>query len=69
MNALILINKPEAMRSSQCVGIIKRKLHKIKVGHSGTLDSTASGLLIILAGNATRACEYVILRHMIIQAM
>ena len=59
MNALILVNKPEGFRSSQCVGIIKRKLHKIKVGHSGTLDSTASGLLVILTGNATRACEYV----------
>ncbi|MBQ3645312.1 MAG: tRNA pseudouridine(55) synthase TruB [Synergistaceae bacterium] len=58
MNALILINKPEGLRSSKCVGIVKRKL-KFKVGHSGTLDSTASGLLIILVGHATRLCEYV----------
>ena len=59
MNALILINKPVGLRSSQCVGIAKKKLGGLKVGHAGTLDSTASGLLILLAGNATRLCEFV----------
>ena len=59
MNALVLINKPEGYRSSKCVGIVKRKLNKIKVGHSGTLDSTASGLLVLVTGNATRFSEFV----------
>ena len=58
MNALVLINKPVGLRSSQCVSIAKKKLG-VKVGHAGTLDSTASGLLILLAGNATRLCEFV----------
>ena len=59
MNALILINKPVDLRSTKCVSIAKKKLGGLKVGHAGTLDSTASGLLILLAGNATRLCEFV----------
>ena len=59
MNALVLINKPIGLRSSQCVGIVRKYFGGLKVGHAGTLDSTASGLLVILAGQATRLCEYV----------
>lgn len=59
MNALILINKPVDLRSTKCVSIARKKLGGLKVGHAGTLDSTASGLLILLAGNATRLCEFV----------
>lgn len=58
MNALVLINKPVGLRSTKCVSIAKKKLG-VKVGHAGTLDSTASGLLILLAGHATRLCEFV----------
>ena len=59
MNALVLINKPVGLRSTNCVAIVRRSLGGVKVGHAGTLDSTAAGLLIILAGQATRLCEYV----------
>lgn len=58
MNALILVNKPVDCRSTKCVAIAKRQLN-VKVGHAGTLDSTASGLLVLLTGSATRFCEYV----------
>ena len=58
MNAIVLINKPVDFRSTKCVAIAKKKLG-VKVGHSGTLDSTASGLLVLLTGNATRFSEYV----------
>lgn len=58
MNALVLINKPVGLRSTKCVSIAKKKLG-VKVGHAGTLDSTASGLLILLTGHATRLCEFV----------
>lgn len=58
MNAIVLINKPVDYRSTKCVAIAKKKLG-VKVGHSGTLDSTASGLLVLLTGNATRFSEYV----------
>ena len=59
MNALVLINKPEGCRSTKCVSTVRKKLDGLKVGHSGTLDSTASGLLILLTGNATRFSEFV----------
>ena len=59
MNAILLINKPVGYRSTKCVAVARKKLGGIKVGHAGTLDSTASGLLILLTGNATRFCEYV----------
>ena len=59
MNALILINKPVGIRSTQCVAVVRKSLGGLKVGHAGTLDSTASGLLVLLAGQASRLCEYV----------
>ena len=59
MNTLVLINKPVDCRSTTCVGIVRNKLNKIKTGHAGTLDSTASGLLVLLTGHATRFCEYI----------
>ncbi|MBQ7560702.1 MAG: tRNA pseudouridine(55) synthase TruB [Synergistaceae bacterium] len=59
MNALVLINKPVNIRSSQCVAMVKKQLYGERVGHSGTLDSTASGLLILLTGKATRLSDYI----------
>jgi tRNA pseudouridine(55) synthase len=63
-NGLLLIDKPAGLRSAACVALVKRLLAKgpsakEKVGHAGTLDSTASGLLIILLGTATRCSDYV----------
>lgn len=52
---LLLLNKPVGLRSSYCVDRIRKILGKnVKTGHGGTLDSTASGLLVILVGGATR---------------
>ena len=60
MNSILLINKPEGFLSSHCVGMVRRKLrNSLKVGHAGTLDSTASGLLVLMIGNATRFSEFV----------
>lgn len=59
MNALVLVNKPVGMRSTQCVAVLRRALGGEKVGHSGTLDSTASGLLVLLVGQAARFSEFV----------
>ena len=57
MSGIILIDKPEGLRSTQCVNIIKRNFKGLKVGHAGTLDSTASGLLVVLVGKATKLSE------------
>ena len=60
LTGLLLLNKPVDMRSTKCVELVRNKLgRKTKVGHGGTLDSTASGLLIILIGNATRLSNFV----------
>lgn len=57
---LLLLNKPVGMRSTKCVEQVRNKLgRKTKVGHGGTLDSTASGLLIILIGAATRLSNFI----------
>jgi tRNA pseudouridine(55) synthase len=54
------IYKPVGLRSSECVEKIKRTLgNKIKVGHGGTLDSSAGGVLVILLGASTRLSGYV----------
>lgn len=60
MTGLLLLNKPVDMRSTKCVELVRNKLgRKTKVGHGGTLDSTASGLLIILIGSATRLSNFI----------
>lgn len=56
---IILIDKPAGMSSFGVVARVRRKLRdeqgkKVKVGHTGTLDPFATGLLIILAGKATK---------------
>ena len=60
LNGLLLVDKPVGLRSAECVACVKRIVGKdTRVGHAGTLDSTASGLLILLLGQATRLSDYV----------
>ncbi len=59
---IILIDKPAGMSSFGVVARVRRKLRdeqgkKVKVGHTGTLDPFATGLLIILAGRATKKSD------------
>ncbi|CCV64504.1 tRNA pseudouridine synthase B [Alteracholeplasma palmae J233] len=54
MNGIFLINKPSGMTSHDVVFKIKKKFNLKKVGHTGTLDPFATGLLIIMVGNATK---------------
>lgn len=59
-DGFLLIDKPLGARSTDCVSAVKRALGRgYKVGHAGTLDSTARGLLVVLIGRATRLCRYV----------
>lgn len=60
ITGLLPLNKPVGMRSTRCVELARRILgRKVKVGHGGTLDSTASGLLVLLIGSATRLSNFV----------
>ncbi len=56
----ILVLKPAGMTSHDVVGFVRRLLGVRRVGHAGTLDPDAVGLLIILVGRATRAAEYLL---------
>ena len=60
MNGLLLIDKPEGCSSHDIVFQLRKKFSLPKIGHGGTLDPLASGLLIILIGKATRLAEFVI---------
>lgn len=57
ISGLLFIDKPQGLTSHDVVDIVRRKLHIRKVGHTGTLDPLATGLLIILVGRATKACN------------
>lgn len=59
MNGLILIDKPAGLTSHDVVQILKKKLNTPKVGHTGTLDPLATGLLAALVGPATKLSDYV----------
>ena len=51
----VLVDKPEGLTSAEVVRRLKRKLPpRTKIGHAGTLDPLATGLLIVLVGRATR---------------
>ncbi len=54
MNGVILINKPKGYTSRDIVNIISKKLNNKKIGHFGTLDPLAEGLLIIGIGPYTK---------------
>ena len=58
MHGLLLTDKPEGMTSTDVVRIVKRHVKPAKVGHTGTLDPAASGLLVVMIGAATRALDY-----------
>jgi len=53
-SGLVLIDKPVGMTSNDAISIVKSRLPGAKVGHTGTLDKFAQGLLIVLAGKLTR---------------
>src|SRR3954467_4964859 len=56
---LLNLNKPIGVTSRDVVDRVSRPLRKIKVGHAGTLDPLASGVLVVCVGAATRLIEFV----------
>ena len=55
---LLLIDKPPGVTSHDAVAIVRRALHTKKVGHAGTLDPMATGLLVMGVGRATRLLRF-----------
>lgn len=55
---ILLIDKPKGCTSHDVVDQVRRKLGMRQIGHAGTLDPMATGLLLILVGRATKVSQY-----------
>lgn len=60
MDGVIIINKPKGYTSNDVVQKVRKLLHTKKVGHAGTLDPLATGVLPILVGQGTKLSKYLI---------
>jgi tRNA pseudouridine55 synthase len=58
-DGILLVDKPEGMTSHDVVAVARRALGTRRIGHAGTLDPFATGLLVVLVGHATRLHPYV----------
>lgn len=58
MNGLLVIDKPQGMTSHDVVQRVRRLLRTRRVGHAGTLDPLATGVLLVAVGEATRLVEF-----------
>lgn len=58
MEGVLLVDKPKGLTSHDVVYRLRRKLSMKKIGHAGTLDPMATGLLVMLIGKATRISQY-----------
>ena len=57
-NGLLLVDKPRGLTSHDVVARVRRILHEKKVGHAGTLDPMATGLLVLAVGPSTRLLRF-----------
>ena len=57
-NGIIVIDKPSGWTSMDVCAKIRGVLHERRVGHAGTLDPMATGVLPVFVGRATRAVEF-----------
>ena len=60
LEGILLVDKPRDHTSHDVVARLRGKLKMKRIGHAGTLDPMATGLLIILVGKATRVSQYLI---------
>ena len=58
-DGILLIDKPAGKTSHDVVWKVRKLFNTKKVGHTGTLDPMATGVLVVLLGRAAKACEYV----------
>lgn len=59
-DGVLLVCKHSGVTSHDIVGKVRRLYHTKKVGHTGTLDPMATGVLVVLLGRAAKACEYLV---------
>lgn len=58
LSGVLLIDKPQGLTSARAVERVKRWIGKTRVGHTGTLDPQATGLLVLCIGKATRLWRF-----------
>ncbi|MDK2970376.1 MAG: tRNA pseudouridine55 synthase [Candidatus Sumerlaeota bacterium] len=59
-HGVVPVDKPEGMTSQDVVNVVRRVAGTRRIGHTGTLDPLATGLLLVLVGEATKLSEYMI---------
>ena len=57
VQGVLCMNKPTEFTSFDVIGKLRGILHMRRLGHTGTLDPMATGVLPVLVGKATRACD------------
>lgn len=57
-DGILLVDKPAGMSSHDVVNVARRALGERRIGHAGTLDPFATGLLVVMVGRATRVLPY-----------
>ena len=62
-DGVLVVDKPAGMTSHDVVDEVRRRLHERRVGHAGTLDPDATGILILGIGKATRFLSYAQASH------
>ena len=58
MNGIIILDKPEGFTSFDAVAVLRRLSKEKKIGHTGTLDPLATGVLPLLLGRAAKALQF-----------
>jgi tRNA pseudouridine55 synthase len=59
VDGIVVVDKPSGMTSHDVVAVVRRRLGERRVGHGGTLDPDATGVLVLGAGRATRLLRFV----------
>ena len=58
LTGILVVDKDAGMTSHDVVGVVRKLFRTKRVGHTGTLDPDATGVLVLCLGNATRVAEY-----------
>jgi tRNA pseudouridine55 synthase len=58
MDGVLVVNKPQGLTSHDVVAVARRSLHERRIGHTGTLDPLATGVLPLACGQATRLVRF-----------
>ena len=60
VHGIAVVDKPAGVTSHDVVGMLRRRFGERRVGHAGTLDPSATGVLVVGFGNVTRLLRFVV---------